>query len=189
MSNLSTYMGAQELDCIKNYSKNYQLISTYYIIDTTPYQSNMNEPPFVNHELIILARDNNNNYFVQAFTKKKFPNEFGNLNNIEYYLPLFPLEYSGAVDMVKYPIIEKCREKGLYSIQEANDIKDMISKILGSLPHEIVNLVYEKIVVSTYDLEKQEFTLISENELEDEIVIDNFYNFFSKKLKIVLKNK
>ena len=187
--NLSMYMSKDEMDCIKKYSKNYQLISTYYTIDTSGYQSNMNEPPFINYELILLAKDNSNNYYIQAFNKKKFPNEFSNLNNLEFYTPLFPLEYCGAVDMVKYSLIEKCQEKGIYSIQEAANTKNLISTILDNLPNEIVNLVYKNIVLSTYDLGKQEFQIVDENDKDNYIFVENFYNFFSKKLMIVLKNK
>ena len=45
------------------------------------------------------------------------------------------------------------------------------------------------IVISTYDLEKQEFKLLDDTEKNDYIFIDNFYNFFSKKLIIGIKNK
>ena len=187
--NLAIYMGAEEMDCIKKYTKNYELVSTYYTINTSSYEFNMNEPPFISYELILLAKDNNNNYYTQAFNKKKYPNEFSNLNNLEYYHPLFPLEYSGGVDMVRYSLIEKCREKGIYSIQEANIIKKLIIKISDKFPIELVDLIYDMIVISTYDLEKQEFKFVDDKEKKDYIFINNFYNFFSKKLMIVLKNK
>ena len=172
--NLSIYIGTEERDCIEKYTKNYELISTYYTIDTSSYEFNMNEPPFISYELILLAKDKDNNYYTQAFSKKKYPNEFSNLNNLEYYHPLFPLEYSGPVDMVKYSLIEKCQEKGIYSIQKANIIKKLITKILDKIPNELVDLIYDMIVISTYDLEKQEFKLLDDTEKSDCIFIDNF---------------
>lgn len=187
--NLSIYMGTEERDCIEKYTKNYELISTYYTIDTSSYEFNMIEPPFISYELILLAKDKDNNYYTQAFSKKKYPNEFSNLNNLEYYHPLFPLEYSGGVNMVRYSLIEKCREKGIYSIQEANVIKKLIIKISDKFPNELVDLIYDMIVISTYDLEKQEFKFVDDIEKKDYIFIDNFYNFFSKKLMIGIKNK
>ena len=184
-SNLVNYIGFEEKEYIKDCLNDNQLVSVYYFIDSYGYISNMNEPPFISYELIILVR-NKEKYFTQAFTKKKYPNEFSTLNNLESYNKLFPLEFAKHELMIEYPLIENCKKVGLYNILEAKEIEKEINKL--SLPLEITKNIASFVIKDTYNLENEEFYLSNQYYSTSKLVCE-YYNYFSKKVYVLIKNK
>ena len=182
-SNLVNYIGIDEKKYIKDCLNGNQLVSVYYFIDTYGYRSNMNEPPFITYELIVLVK-NNEKYFTQAYTKKKYPNEFSNLNNLESYNKLFPLEFAKHELMIEYPLIENCKKVGLYNILEAKKIEKEINKL--SLPLEITKNIASFIIKDTYNLENEEFYLSNQYYSTSKLVCE-YYNYFSKKVYVLIK--
>ena len=122
----------------------------------------------------------------QAFTKKKYDIEFRDLNNNETYKQILPLEFKSYELLIEYPLIDICKNNGLYDIKEVYKLKQIINKI--ELPKEILNLVISYIINNTYDLEEEEFFFTNKRTNLFKFV-GEYYNVLSKKVFIQLRNK
>jgi hypothetical protein len=184
-NNLLNYIGINEMKIIDECVKDNEFVALYYYIDSNSYTSNLFDPPYITYELIILVK-NKDKYMTQTFIKRKYANELRYLNINETYNQLLPLELTNYKLLIEYPLIDMCKNKGLYSIKEASLLKKIINKI--DFPSEILNLIMSYLIVETYDLEDEEF-IFTNRRIDSFKFVGEYYNILSKKVFIQIKNK
>ena len=184
-NNLINYIGTNETKIINECVKNHDFVTLYYYIDSNSYTSDLFEPPFITYELIVLVK-NKDRYMTQTFIKKKYSNEFRYLNINETYNQVLPLEFTSYKLLVEYPLIDMCKNNGLYSVEEETNLKKIIKKI--DLPNEISNLIISYLITDTYDLEEEEF-FFTNRKVDLLKFVGEYYNILSKKVFIQLRNK
>ena len=179
--NCEYIIGKDEIDIINILSKNKNVVSIYYNIDNSSWEHDMNEPPHINHELILLLKDKDNNYHTQALMKRKFSNEFTNLS--EEYISLLPYGYSGYMETIDYPLKKICRNNNIYTKEEVVMMRNCIN-----LPEELVDIVLSYLIKDVYQ-DESDISLIKYNDLGNNIYISDYYRIFEERVVLIIKNK
>ena len=177
---LMDYLKVNRNELVDRIEKN--LVSFYFHINTVSYKLIVNEPPHIYYEIYLLFKIDET-YYRQIFSKKKFPLEFKDLNEFEFYRPLTPLDQSISFNLIEYPLYDICYKKSVFSIKEKKEIKKIIS---NKIPFDVTNLILEYLVVSTYDKDENNFC-VTNDIINQGIIIDRFLPVSNEKVVISLK--
>lgn len=161
-------------------------LSFYLHINTNSYTLNLSDPPHITYELYIMIKIDGK-YYLQVFTKCKFPLEFEELNKIQEYIPLFPYEYISGYDLVEYPIMKKCHKMNIYTNKQVRVLKTLLKKISVYIPDDIIEEILSYIILKSFDIDNSNFFLTSDFILGNNILIENFFSISDRKIGVAIK--
>ena len=163
-----------------------KILSFYLNINTKTFHLNFSDPPHISYELIILFK-RDNNFYTQVFVKNKYPLEFINLNQLQFYEPILPFGYVPGYD-VKYPIEKMCLQNNIYTKKYLKTIKKVLLNnfIKVNLPFELIELILSYVIKHTYD-ENSHFILIDKHNSMNDLVIGKYFHISENVIYVALK--
>ena len=190
-------IGHEEISCICNFlsiTKD-ELISllssgdlsfyfkiTYEKTHITAYC--FDNPPFITYDLIILYKKDSD-FYTMIFSKDKYPMEYNELNNIECYQNLLPIEYPSIE--IDFPIFKHCRNNNILSFDEINIIKSILSFNNKFIPLDVTDLILSFICIHSYDKSIVNFIITDEFNIGSNIKICYYPYIFKSKLLLAIK--
>lgn len=162
------YFSKKELDCLKYIPNNMKLETYFFNINESVIEEN------VSYELLLLIKDNSNNYKIAALTRGKF----------EDYYTIAPYESINRNIFIDYPIKNICLENNIYSYKIANYFKSNLS----NLPNEIIKLILKYKISKEVDFNLIKFNFKLEKDINNDFVVDKFYTIFTKPIFLTISN-
>ena len=99
---------------------------------------------------------------------------------------MFPFGYCGNVDAIEYNVYRLCQENNIYSVKYINLIKRVLS---NKCPEDVINKIIKYLAKHILDFNNFEFSLVNKEDIKDSLIVCQYFNYFSKKMYLTLKNK
>lgn len=163
------YFSEKELKCLEYIPNNMKLETYFFNINESVIEEN------VSYELLLLIKDDSNNYKIAVLTRGKF----------EDYYSIAPYESISRDIFMDYPIKDICLNNNIYPVKYGNSIK---ISLMDKLPDEIIKLITEYLYKKTVNFDNVKFNLKLKEDINDDFIVDKFYTLFKNPVFLTISN-